>query len=389
MVSRYKKVGFLCIFLLQPTPTQCGITSAAWTMLRFLGGSGKTGIAGFFQKWGQQVALTAATTLVVTELCSQARKLCNFTLFQLRARVYAAESHLPKVVRDSLLSSINKAHFAQDEHSIQHLSEYVSTVLNVPWKTIKKPNTNLKHINETLAKTIYGMKDAKEAILDIIFAYNSGITSKIPPICLIGPPGVGKTAFAVSVANALNLPSVVISATGMAEPDAFFRGFLRTYSGSAPGFFAKSFTTAGCCNPVVVIDEVDKEAKGNSKGTIQNCLLQIFDPVQNNNFRDLYLDLPLDVSQPLYIVTANDRSNIIGPLLDRMIMIEIPNYTEEERVFMANNILWKSINQSHKLSEAKKQLIVAAALEKTAKTRSIRDLKKHLTQAIIRTLRTQ
>jgi len=393
VLLRYKKLALLCVFFFQPSKAQAGIFGTPWNnakaSLKFLFGTNKGGIKGFFQGLAKDTIKTAMTIALIKAITNQFYKICNFTLFQLRARVYAAERNLPHNVRNALLDAINKAHLSHNEHNIELLAEYIATALSVPWKTIKKPNTNLKHINETLNKTIYGMKDAKEAILDIIFAYNIGITSKIPPICLIGPPGVGKTAFAVSVANALNLPSVVISATGMSDPDAFFRGFLRTYSGAAPGFFAKSFTAAGCCNPVIVIDEVDKESKGNSKGTIQNCLLQIFDPMQNSAFRDLYLDLPLDVSQPIYVVTANDRNNIIDPLLDRMIMIEIPNYTEEERVFMANNILWKSISQSHKLSFAKKQLIVDAALAKTATTRSIRDLKKHLTQTIIRTLRTQ
>lgn len=340
-----------------------------------------------------QKAVIGGLTLYATQelfrfLQSHLYNMCNFRLVQLRTDVYTAGSKLPRAVRKKLLKEINDAHFTQTPYRIAEVTEFVSKALRVPWKTMKTPQTNIRIVENALNTSIFGMKDAKDAILDIIFAYNSGATTTFPPICLVGPPGVGKTAFALAVAKALNLPSIIVSASGMSDPDTFFRGHNQSYKAAAPGFFITNFTSCGCKNPVVVIDEIDKEATGNDRGTIQNILLQVFDGIQNKKFRDNFLEMEIDVSNVIYIVTANDRKNITGPLQDRMIMIEVENYSEKERSTMAQTILWATVHNTHKISEKVKKQIVEEALAKTEHTKSIRDLKKHLSQSTLRWLRT-
>lgn len=310
----------------------------------------------------------------------------NIKLVHLRGLVYA-KRNLPEDLQRKLLNAINEAHFSKSSEAIGDATTLVAVALNFPWGKIISPQTNLNRIESMLNASTFGLKDAKEAILDIIFAYNSGMTTKIPPLCLVGPPGVGKTSFALSVATALNLPMITVSAAGMSDPDTFFRGFSRTYRGSKPGFFVKKFSECGCLNPVIVIDEIDKAATGNEKGTAQNILLQIFDPAQNKFFHDLFLDIGIDISQAIFITTANCEDHIIDPLKDRMLMIQIPNYSDKEREIMANTIIWRGIPGNHRIPASLRKKLIHTALEETKQTKSIRDLKKKLSQSVIRWLR--
>ena len=373
----YKKLCILIILLSAVSPTKTATLSlgAMFRITKFV--ATKTLQSGLSYYVGKRLFKCA-----FKQVCSTH----NFKLMQLRARVYAAD--LPKHVKKTLLSALNDAHFAQTEQTMAALTQFITISLSIPWKKNLPPQANLKRIENSLNTSIFGMKDAKNAVLDAIFAYNSGMTTKIPPLCLVGPPGVGKTAFALAVAGALGLPSLTVSAAGMSDPEIFFKGANKTYQGASPGFFVTGFTACACKNPVIVIDEIDKAATGNTKGTVQNILLQVFDPLQSNNFMDQYLNMPLDISGPLYITTANSLQDIIDPLKDRMMIIEIPNYSEKERILLANTLLWGAISGSQKISADLKKIIIEAALEKTNDTKSIRDLKKHLTQSIIRWLRT-
>ena len=313
----------------------------------------------------------------------------NFKLIHMQACVYKLGKKLPKEAKSKLLSAIHEARFTSNEMDIADLKMFVTTALKYPWGILKSPQKNLDRIQQALDEKIFGMHEAKELVLDALFAHNIGLTTKFPPLCLSGPPGVGKTAFATALADALGLPSLVISAAGMDDPDTFFRGFSRTYRGSLPGFFVTGFAMCECINPVIVIDEIDKEAKGNSKGTVQNVLLQILDPVQNKIFRDRFLDLPLDVGNAFYITTANDLKNVIEPLQDRMVVIHIPNYSQKELLAMANGIIWESISGSRGIPRPIKEIIIQESLETSDSNKelSVRTLKKNISKKIIRWLR--
>ena len=187
---------------------------------------------------------------------------------------------------------------------------------------------------------------------------------------MYGPPGTGKTAFAIALAKALNIPYIIISATGASDPDAFFRGSLRAYIGSAPGFFFSAFSQTQCINPLVIIDEIDKQAVGNHKGTIQNVLLQVLDPMQNKRFRDYFLNHNLDVSNACVVTTANDISQISDPLQDRMLMIKVDTYSDAERELMAQTIIWDNIPGSHKIPHSLKKEFIEKALKKTNKSKN-------------------
>lgn len=346
-----------------------------WTILKLFAGTGAASLVfgSFFFRFIKENVFTPK----------------NFTLMHMQARVYKLGSKLLPEVKTKLLNAIHEARFTSNEMDIADLKLFVTTALKYPWGLLKSPQRNLDQVQQTLDEKIFGMREAKELVLDALFAHNIGLATKFPPICLLGPPGVGKTAFATALAGTLGLPSLVISAAGMDDPDTFFRGFSRTYKSSLPGFFVTSFSMCECVNPVIVIDEIDKEAKGNSKGTVQNVLLQILDPVQNKIFRDRFLDLPLDVGNAFYIVTANDLKNVIEPLQDRMIIIHIPNYSQRELLTMAHGIIWESITGARGIPRPIKEVIIQETLEETENNKelSVRTLKKNIAKKVIRWLR--
>jgi ATP-dependent Lon protease len=299
------------------------------------------------------------------------------------------DSKMPTALKKELYEEINYTELNGTDEKIGETKAFINLVLNYPWKTFKKPESNLTKIQNKLDTKIFGMHKIKALILDNFCAYHDGRTKRIPPICLYGPPGTGKTAFAIALAKALNLPYIIISATGASDPDAFFRGSLRAYIGSAPGFFFSAFSQAQCINPLIIIDEIDKQAVGNHKGTIQNVLLQVLDPMQNKRFRDYYLNFNLDVSNACVVTTANDISQISDPLQDRMLMIKVDPYSDAERELMAQTIIWETIPGSHKIPHALKKIFIEKALQKTRESKNIRSLKKILLKKVNRWLRLQ
>ncbi len=367
-------------------PLNTGIISGAWNCLNPFKKD-----KNILERWAGRAAWIAAFTAAAAVVWKFGQWFftdpMNLKLIHMQAKLFKLNKNLPPEAQKKLSAQLKEIHFSRNPHQFADFEEFAHTVFAYPWGITKEPQRSIDLVQKALNANIFGMKEPKEHILDVLFSYHQGFISNFPPICLAGPPGVGKTVFATTLATALGLPQLIISAAGMDDPDSFFRGFSRTYKGSVPGFFVTMFTTCGCINPVIVIDEIDKEAKGNSKGTIQNILLQILDPAQNTEFRDKYLDLPIDVSQPFYILTANNLNNVIEPLQDRMIVINIPNYSPEELKEMAYGIVWNAILGTKRIPAATKAEIIEKTLQKLPKDTSVRSVKKVLASSVIRWLR--
>ncbi len=214
---------------------------------------------------------------------------------------------------------------------------YIETLLEMPWDKMSQDNKNLDLAEDILNKDHYGMKKIKERILESLAVRN--ITSKgdSPIICLVGPPGTGKTSIARSVARALNKKYVRICLGGVRD-EAEIRGHRRTYVGAMPGRIVSGFKSAGVKNPLILLDEIDK-ISSDYKGDTASALLEVLDSEQNAHFIDHYIELPTDLSQVLFIATANDLSNVSRPLLDRMEIIEVSAYTKNEKMHIAKEHL--------------------------------------------------
>ena len=224
---------------------------------------------------------------------------------------------------------------------------YIETVISLPWGEYTKDNLNLNHARKVLDDDHYGLEKVKNRIIELLAVrkLSPDITGQI--ICLSGPPGVGKTSVARSIARAMGRKYVRISLGGVKD-EAEIRGHRKTYIGSMPGRIIDALQKAGSSNPLILLDEVDK-LSSDYKGDPTSALLEVLDPEQNNSFRDHYIELPFDLSRVLFITTANIRDNIPAPLQDRMEIIELGSYTHEEKFHIAKNHLVKKQMQKHGL----------------------------------------
>lgn len=214
---------------------------------------------------------------------------------------------------------------------------YIDTVLSLPWSEYKKEIRDINFAHDTLEKDHYGLKKIKDRILEYLSVRSLVENIKGPIICLVGPPGVGKTSLARSVATATGRDFVRIALGGVRD-EAEIRGHRRTYIGSMPGKILLGLKKAGSSNPVILLDEVDKLAQ-DFRGDPASALLEVLDPEQNHNFSDHYLDLDYDLSKVLFMATANTMDTIPKPMLDRMELINLSGYTEEEKVAIATQYL--------------------------------------------------
>ena len=243
-----------------------------------------------------------------------------------------------KEVKEKLLKEIGRFRtMPAGSQEANVLRTYIETLLELPWKKTSKDNEDIRHAEKILNEDHYGLEKVKERILEYLAVRSLTKKGTSPIICLVGPPGTGKTSIARSVAKALNKKYVRISLGGVRD-EAEIRGHRKTYVGAMPGRLVDGLRQAGVANPLMLLDEIDK-VSSDYKGDTSSALLEVLDGEQNVKFRDHYVEVPVDLSQVLFIATANTTQTIPGPLLDRMELIEVNSYTENEKFHIAKDYL--------------------------------------------------
>lgn len=246
--------------------------------------------------------------------------------------------HLDAASEEKLLKECERlGKMAGNQAEISVIRSYLDTVIGLPWHTFTKDDLNQAHARKVLDHDHYGLEKVKERILEILAVRQLNTEVKGQIVCLVGPPGVGKTSIARSVAACMGRNFARMSLGGVHD-EAEIRGHRRTYIGAMPGRIISAINTAKSSNPVILLDEIDKLA-GDYRGDPSSALLEVLDPEQNKTFKDNYLDIPFDLSNVLFITTANDASHIPGPLYDRMDVIELPSYTRVEKFNIARRHL--------------------------------------------------
>ena len=297
-------------------------------------------------------------------------------------RQKTAALEAPQEVKDKLNKEIDRfrsMNNAAAESSV--LSTYIETLLGLPWNKKSEDSTDLEEAWKILEEEHYGLEKVKERIMEFLAVRTLTKKGESPILCLVGPPGTGKTSIAKSVAHALNKEYVRISLGGVRD-EAEIRGHRRTYVGAMPGRITVALSQAGVSNPLMLLDEVDKTSS-DYKGDTSAALLEVLDPEQNSRFNDHYVEIPQDLSEVLFIATANDMDAIPRPLLDRMEVIEISGYTENEKEHIAKKHLLPKQLEINGIPEGRLK-IQTPALRKiiTLYTREagVRDLERKIGQ---------
>ena len=259
---------------------------------------------------------------------------------------------------------------------------YIETILDLPWHKASKVNRNINKAEKILNEDHYGLEKVKERILECLAVQHLTKDNKGPIICLVGPPGVGKTSIAKSIARATNREFVRMSLGGVRD-EAEIRGHRRTYIGAIPGRVINGISESGTNNPLFLFDEVDKIGS-DFRGDPASALLEVLDPEQNNTFTDHYLEIPFDLSDVMFITTANTTSTIPAPLLDRMEVIELTSYTEEEKVHIATGYLVPKKMKENGLKKSQFSITSAAIrdiIEYYTREAGVRNLEREIGNA--------
>lgn len=249
-------------------------------------------------------------------------------------REQVEKANLPEEVRKETereLSRLEKLPSASPEHHV--VRSYIELILELPWNSGTDDQLDISHARQILDEDHYALKEVKERILEHLGVLKMNPTAKAPILCFVGPPGVGKTSLGQSIARALGRKFERVSLGGMHD-EAEMRGHRRTYIGAMPGRMIQAFRRAKANNPVLMLDEIDKLGR-DYRGDPAAALLEVLDPAQNKTFRDNYLDLPFDLSRTLFVTTANTLDTIPRPLLDRMEILHLRGYSEEEKIEIA------------------------------------------------------
>ncbi len=259
------------------------------------------------------------------------------------------------------------------------MRNYIENMLEMPWKKASKDNKDLNKATEILEADHYGLKKVKERILDYLAVRSLTKKGETPILCLVGPPGTGKTSIARSIARALNKKYVRLSLGGVHD-EAEIRGHRKTYVGAMPGRIAEGIRQAGVRNPLMLLDEIDK-VSSDYKGDTASALLEVLDGEQNVNFRDHYLEVPLDLSEVLFIATANDPERISKPLLDRMEIIELSSYTENEKYHIAREYLIRKQRAANGIKEEQIEIpdeVLYEIIRSYTREAGVRDLERKI-----------
>ncbi|WP_312699104.1 endopeptidase La [Sedimentibacter sp.] len=290
------------------------------------------------------------------------------------------EANMPKEVREKAEKEINKLlKISSSSPDAGVIRTYVDWLIDLPWNKKTKDNTDLKKVRSILSEDHYGLEDVKERIIEYLAVKSIHKDMKGPILCFVGPPGVGKTSVAKSIARAMNRKYVRMSLGGVRD-EAEIRGHRRTYIGAIPGRIISLIAKSKSNNPVFLLDEIDKLAS-DYKGDPASALLEVLDPEQNKTFTDHYIEAPFSLENVMFITTANTTSTIPGPLLDRMEVIEISGYTDMEKINIAEKYLTKKQIKEHGLKENQvniSQNAVMEIIERYTRESGVRNLERNI-----------
>ena len=290
------------------------------------------------------------------------------------------DADIPKEVREKLEAEIKKLTKMQPfsaESSV--IRNYIEAVLDLPWNKETKDVLNLKKASQILERDHYGLKDAKEKVLDYLAVKTLNPSMNGAILCLSGPPGIGKTSLVKSIAESMGRKFVRVSLGGVRD-EAEIRGHRRTYVGSMPGKIMKAMKEAGTKNPVILLDEIDKMSN-DYKGDPASAMLEVLDPEQNKSFEDHYIDMPFDLSKVFFVATANDLRTVSAPLRDRMDILQLSSYTEFEKLHIAQNFLLKQAQKENGLANIDIKIpdkVMFKLIDEYTREAGVRNLKREI-----------
>lgn len=285
-----------------------------------------------------------------------------------------------KEVKEKIMEEITRfQNMGMNSSESAMMRGYIETLLALPWDKVSKDNQDLKKAWDILEADHYGLEKVKERIMEFLAVRLLNKKGHSPILCLVGPPGTGKTSIGRSIAAALDKKYVRLSLGGVRD-EAEIRGHRRTYVGAMPGRIVAGLKQAGVKNPLMVLDEIDK-VSSDYKGDVSSALLEVLDAEQNSRFADHYVELPVDLSEVLFLATANDIQNIPRPLLDRMEVIEVSSYTENEKMHIAKEHLIPKQKKAHGIKDEQLSIsdgALASIISKYTKEAGVRSLERKI-----------